>query len=698
MNNFNENSLTNDVKNISEETIVLAPPEELRNNAKQIALNTTADKKFPFVIIYDANQKSFLFSMLQDAGVVINKYDEENYKVHTLMNMTQLAFIKSLDGIKYIEEETSDSISIQENNTNTMQSNELYIEQSAIIEPAISNYSVENTTINLDIQPNNVEMTSVSSTNAHSNCPDNSSMESAMTILPGISVACNICCPGAEEWFKFTVNKSDRYTIFTTGGLDTIGTLYDSCGTQLSYVDDYSPCGQLNFRIIRNLTAGNTYYIKVKAFGNRTGNYILSVTTRVLVDYVTINHNDIILEKGKTYELPITPNYTYRGYDGAEKIDGLSIVVSPSDSDVQRVEWSSTSANLEISKGWDDEDNRYVHIIAKESGTATLKATDINSNGKSDTCTVSIVTPYEKQLLSICSFSKEVTMLILKVYDRIETVFASESTIMKAWICARLLSEFYYDYESYGINKWDKTAGSVTTDENRETFFLNTLGYSKSEYDALSTGLTMNKSEADEHNKLLDFLHMQYSLSARIAYELNKDDLFASNIGSGFFTGNFDIYTDEEVSYLAGWLGDAVLTNFYGTGTNILKNDDYMADLDAENIYRLITQGHSSLDAINEYYSNMTSSNTRAHTFLQHISYDTVKQKIFNELIDKNLYRFKTIYLVLGNHIKANHYQNLIDDEEYHFNTIKSKYPDTYNFLKSLYDGLSTMEYYTDEL
>ena len=121
MNNFNENSLTNGVKNISEETIILAPPEELINNAKWIALNTTANKKFPFVIIYDANQKSFLFSMLQDAGVVINKYDEENYKIHALMNMTQLAFIKSLDGIKYIEEETSNSISIQEKtNTNTI--------------------------------------------------------------------------------------------------------------------------------------------------------------------------------------------------------------------------------------------------------------------------------------------------------------------------------------------------------------------------------------------------------------------------------------------------------------------------------------------------------------------------------------------------------------------------------------------------
>lgn len=682
MNNFNENSLTNDVKNISEETIILAPPEKFINNAKWIALNTTASKKFPFVIIYDANQKNFLFSMLQDAGVVINKYDEENYKVHALMNMTQLAFIKSLDGIKYIEEETSDSISIQENNTNTMQSNELHIEQSAIMQSVSSNSMVENSIATIDIQPNNIETASVSSTNARCNCPDNSSMESAMTILSGISVACNICCPGAEEWFKFTASKSDRYTIFTTGGLDTIGTLYDSCGNQLSYVDDY--CGLLNFRIIRNLTAGNTYYIKVKAYGNRTGNYILSVTTRVLVDYVTINLNNITLEKGKKYELPITPNYTYRGYNGAKKIDGLSITISPSDSDVQRVEWSSTSTNLEISEGWDDEDNRYVHIIAKESGRATLKATDINSNGKSDTCTVTIVTPYAKSLQDIGGFSIEATNLILKLYNKIDNIFSSESTLQKAWRCSRLLSEFTYN--SFSFND---VAGSLTNEDNRKSYFMTTLGYTENEYNTLSTALSGNHTNSDT----IDFTHMQYSLAARLAYTLDKDGL-ASNLGSQFKTGNWGIYSDEDISYLAGWLGDATLRNDGGTGVPILKNDDYMSDLDAENVYRLLLQGYTSIDALNVYYSNMNASNTRANIFLQHIPYSTVKQKIFYELIDAQLYFFLSNASSQGDIYMTYYWSNLINDEEYHFNEIKSKYSDTYDFLMSLNDRLSTIKHY----
>jgi hypothetical protein len=41
---------------------------------------------------------------------------------------------------------------------------------------------------------------------------------------------------------------------------------------------------------------------------------------------------------------------------------------------------------------------------------------------------------------------------------------------------------------------------------------------------------------------------MQITLSARLAYKLDLDD-FGSNIGT--------FSSDENVSYLAGWLGDA---------------------------------------------------------------------------------------------------------------------------------------------
>ena len=47
-----------------------------------------------------------------------------------------------------------------------------------------------------------------------------------------------------------------------------------------------------------------------------------------------------------------------------------------------------------------------------------------------------------------------------------------------------------------------------------------------------------------------------------------------------------------------------------------------------------------------------------------------------------------------GNTQIAKHYLDLISDEQYHYDQIKSKYPDTYDFLKSLNDRLMTMAHY----
>ena len=40
------------------------------------------------------------------------------------------------------------------------------------------------------------------------------------------------------------------------------------------------------------------------------------------------------------------------------------------------------------------------------------------------------------------------------------------------------------------------------------------------------------------------------------------------------------------------------------------------------------------------------------------------------------------------------YYISLFTDEEYHWNILKNQYPDTYNFLKSLYDYRPNMGTY----
>ncbi len=91
----------------------------------------------------------------------------------------------------------------------------------------------------------------------------------------------------------------------------------------------------------------------------------------------------------------------------------------------------------------------------------------------------------------------------------------------------------------------------------------------------------------------------------------------------------------------------------------------------------------------------MTLSNTRAYTFLQHIPYNTVKGKIFYELIDAKLYMLLSDASNQGNTVMMLYYTELINNEQYHFDQIKLNYSDTYNFLKSLENHRSTMGQYS---
>ena len=99
-----ETFLNNDVEtNVSEEEIVLAPPTELYDEAKEIAQNTTDDEKFPFMLHYDANQKEHLLSMLGMVGAIVEDDDDDGHVLATMMNMTQLAFIKQLDCVERVK-------------------------------------------------------------------------------------------------------------------------------------------------------------------------------------------------------------------------------------------------------------------------------------------------------------------------------------------------------------------------------------------------------------------------------------------------------------------------------------------------------------------------------------------------------------------------------------------------------------------
>ena len=199
MNNENKEFFSNDVEsNISENEIVLAPPTELIEEAKEIAQNTKSDEKFPFALQYDANQKDFLLSMLETVGAIVEDDDEDGHMLATMMNMTQLAFIKRLDCVErviskdlYAMSKNKDKEHYEMNLTNTSQ-NDIMDNTRA--------YNNESKSESTSLLLSEGTLKSVNANTICSDCESSNSMETAIQISIGATKYGCICCPGCEVW------------------------------------------------------------------------------------------------------------------------------------------------------------------------------------------------------------------------------------------------------------------------------------------------------------------------------------------------------------------------------------------------------------------------------------------------------------------------------------------------------------------
>lgn len=289
---------------------------------------------------------------------------------------------------------------------------------------------------------------------------------------------------------------------------------------------------------------------------------------------------------------------------------------------------------------------------------------------------------YYSALKNIYGFASDEADMIMGLYSRVNEKYGNSSIYARAWISSRLLGGLVYDNDA-GIRgdllaiMWKDVAGQVYLG-SEEIYYQDMLEYTVTEYTQLKDIVVSqhNTYYADKG----DFAHMQISLAARLAYYLDIDGLASNVFGD-----------DETISYMAGWLGDAALTE---NGTTSFGNDDYIADLDAENIYRQILLGKSILQASTDYYTNL-SSTTRAQIFTSYISYETVKAKIYYQLIDKELYTIIASMEAEGNYGGTQVLLDMIEDEAYHVETIKADYPDTYNFICSIRDLRNTIGDYS---
>ncbi len=150
---------------------------------------------------------------------------------------------------------------------------------------------------------------------------------------------------GDNDIFKFIPSTTGKYLFYTIGDLDTMGYLYDDEGEEVLTSGDDEWLEGNNFALTQTLTAGQTYYIEVTAYGTNTGSYTLLVckdfyssalastnqdARRVQMQFETspiYNHLQLRFRNTDYFINKPTANYFERTYSDGTKIRAT---VSPS--------------------------------------------------------------------------------------------------------------------------------------------------------------------------------------------------------------------------------------------------------------------------------------------------------------------------------------------------------------------------------
>ena len=99
---------------------------------------------------------------------------------------------------------------------------------------------------------------------------------SAAPVTSGMAVEGNIEPGDDEDWFSIEASRAGQIKASTTGTTNTIGTLFNSRGDELTTDDDSG--ADTNFAISYDLMDAGTYYLRVTSSGSETGMYSLTIT------------------------------------------------------------------------------------------------------------------------------------------------------------------------------------------------------------------------------------------------------------------------------------------------------------------------------------------------------------------------------------------------------------------------------------
>jgi peptidyl-Lys metalloendopeptidase len=122
--------------------------------------------------------------------------------------------------------------------------------------------------------------------------------------IENINLSGTIAAAGDKTIYVFSAPRTGSYTFYTSGSLDTQGTLYNASRSVISYNDDMNTTAEeYNFKITAKLVQGQTYYLKVNAYGTNTGDYtLISTYTDTIKPTITLlGEAEVTLEVNTPY-------------------------------------------------------------------------------------------------------------------------------------------------------------------------------------------------------------------------------------------------------------------------------------------------------------------------------------------------------------------------------------------------------------
>lgn len=284
-------------------------------------------------------------------------------------------------------------------------------------------------------------------------------------------------------------------------------------------------------------------------------------------------------------------------------------------------------------------------------------------------------------------FDVKAAGIMCQIYTNIQEKYTDLSDKEKAWYFARTISQMggynnkpvTFLFLEYETNAWKKGAGIVYKYDEEKKFVCEELGIAEEDYayvrymvrlqhfmtsDAkeysYSALLKLKKDKKDDfetwkenmekalgkelsdeaylnnyeeiYNRVSDtgdYSHMMYTIAANLIDSKKGVDNSWNNMGAPDLSWE----SKEERKDITGWLGDAVYT---GDENEVsFGNDDFIADLDADNISYRILKDSNMLTSMCQYYQGLPQGDEdtyRITEFLENNSYENIEKAIFERI------------------------------------------------------------------